>query len=162
MRLGLVAIGRLKAGPERALADRYVERARALARPLGLSGPEVAELPESRARRDADRRAEEAGALAARLPDGVLVVLDERGRALDSPGFADRLGGWRDAGRPAASFVVGGPDGLDEAIRARADLVLSFGALTIPHQIVRGLVAEQIYRALTILSCHPYHRGGER
>ncbi|GGK52112.1 23S rRNA (pseudouridine(1915)-N(3))-methyltransferase RlmH [Salinarimonas ramus] len=161
MRLALVAIGRLKAGPERALVDRYVERARALARPLGFSGPDLVEIAESKARREADRKAEEAAALAAKLPDGALVVLDERGRSLDSPTFASRLGGFRDAGRGAATFVIGGPDGLDETLRARADLVLSFGGLTIPHQIVRALVAEQTYRALTILSGHPYHRGGE-
>lgn len=161
MRLALVAVGRLKAGPERELTERYFGRAVALARPLGLSGPDMVELAESRARRDADRRAEEGAALLGRIGEGVVVALDERGRALDSRDFAARIGAWRDAGRPQTSFVIGGPDGLADAVRARADLVLSFGALTIPHQIVRALVAEQIYRAFTILGGHPYHRVGD-
>jgi len=171
VRLAIVAIGRLKAGPERELVERYLGRTGALARTLGLSGPDVAEIPEARARREADRRAEEGAAILAKAGDlakaglkageAALVVLDERGRALDSPAFAARLGSWRDAGRPAAIFVVGGPDGLAEEVRARADLVLSFGALTIPHQIVRALVAEQIYRASTLLAGHPYHRAGD-
>lgn len=167
MRLALVAVGRLKAGPERTLVERYLGRAGALARGLGLSGPDVIEISEARARREADRRAEEGAAILAKAGelakagDVAVVALDERGRALDSPGFATRLGGWRDAGRPAAAFVIGGPDGLAEEVRARADLVLSFGALTVPHQIVRVLVAEQIYRASTLLAGHPYHRAGD-
>lgn len=161
MRLAILAVGRLKAGPERELVERYVGRAGALARSLGLSGPDVAELPEGRARREADRRAEEGAAILAKAGEGIVIALDERGRALDSPGFAAALGGWRDSGRPSATFVIGGPDGLDESVRARADLVLSFGALTIPHQIVRVLVAEQVYRAFTILAGHPYHRAGD-
>jgi 23S rRNA (pseudouridine1915-N3)-methyltransferase len=131
VRLAILAVGRLKAGPERELVERYVGRAGALARSLGLSGPDVAELPEARAWREADRRAEEGAAILAKAGEGIVIALDERGRALDSPGFAAALGGWRDSGRPSATFVIGGPDGLDESVRARADLVLSFGALTI-------------------------------
>jgi small GTP-binding protein len=92
--------------------------------------------------------------------DGIAQTsLDERGTSLPSPDFAARLGRERDAGNLAASFVIGGADGLDVSLRDRAAIRLSFGALTIPHQIVRVLVLEQIYRALTILSGHPYHRG---
>jgi 23S rRNA (pseudouridine1915-N3)-methyltransferase len=102
--------------------------------------------------------AAEAAALLARSEASKLVVLDERAPSLTSTDFAERLRSWRDSGL-SASFVIGGPDGLDEAVRRRADLPLSFGQLTLPHQIVRVLVAEQIYRALTIVAGHPYHRG---
>ena len=103
--------------------------------------------------------AEEAGRLIAALPAGGMVVaLDERGKSLTSPDFAGHVGRARDAGRGAFAFVIGGPDGLAGEVRARADLVLSFGALTWPHQLVRVLLAEQLYRAMTILAGHPYHR----
>jgi 23S rRNA (pseudouridine1915-N3)-methyltransferase len=159
MRLDVLAIGRLKAGPERELVQRYAERLSGMARGLGLSGPRQFEAPESPARRDLDRKAEEAQLLLAQLPAGARVVLfDEGGRTLDSRKFASILGDWRDSGAPAAAFVIGGADGLGEALRAKADLVLSFGGMTLPHQIVRALVMEQLYRAATILSGHPYHR----
>ena len=160
MRLALLAIGRLKAGPERDLLDRYRGRVDALARSLGFSALELVEIPESRARRDADRRAEEGGALLSKASGAVLVVLDERGESLTSAALAACVAGWRDRGRDGLAWIVGGPDGLDGSVRNRADLLLSFGALTLPHQLVRVLVAEQIYRALTILAGHPYHRAG--
>lgn len=87
-----------------------------------------------------------------------MIALDERGRNLDSDGFAGRLAMARDAGTPAAALLIGGADGLDAQLRERAAWVLSFGALTIPHQIVRALVLEQLYRAMTIMAGHPYHR----
>lgn len=161
MRLSVVAVGRLKAGPERELVERYRHRIGAIGRSLGLTGLDLVELPESRARREEDRRAEEADALLARAAASVLVVFDERGQSLTSEVFASRIGAWRDEGRPAVACVIGGPDGLDPSLRARADLVLSFGALTLPHQIVRALVVEQLYRAVTILAGHPYHRTGD-
>lgn len=160
MRLSVVAVGRLKSGPERELVDRYRGRAEALGRSLGLAGPDIVELPEGRARRDADRRAEEAAAILARSGDAMLVAFDERGRSPTSAAFAERLAAWRDGGQPAVACVIGGPDGLDPSVRRRAGLVVSFGALTLPHQIVRVLVAEQLYRALTIIAGHPYHRAG--
>lgn len=161
MRLAIVAVGRLKAGPERELVERYVERAQGIGRALGVSGPDVIEIPESRARREADRRAEEAQALLERSADGARIALDERARSLPSEDFAARLAAFRDGGTRRLSFLVGGPDGLDPRARAACDLSLSFGALTLPHQIVRILLAEQAYRALTILSGHPYHRAGD-
>ncbi len=161
MKLAVIAVGRLKAGPERDLVERYRERLEATGRPAGFTGLDLVELPESRARRDADRKAEEAGALLARAGAAAIVAFDERGRSPTSEAFAARLGAWRDEGRPGAAFVIGGPDGLDESVRRRADLVVSFGSLTLPHQIVRALVLEQLYRAVTILTGHPYHRGGE-
>lgn len=161
MKLAIVAIGRLKGGPERELVERYRGRIAGMAGSLGCSGLDIVELPESRGRRADDRQAEEAAAIRARLPAGsALVIFDERGRALGSEAFAGRVRDWRDAARPAMACVVGGPDGLAQNLRDAADLTLSFGAMTLPHQIVRALVAEQIYRALTILSGHPYHRGG--
>ena len=161
MRLSVVAIGRLKAGPERELVERYRQRIDAIGRSLGVSGLDLVELPESRARREEDRRVEEGEALLARAGAAALIVFDEQGKSLASQDFARQVGAWRDAGRPALACLIGGPDGLDPAVRRRADLVLSFGALTLPHQIVRALVAEQLYRALTILSGHPYHRAGD-
>ena len=157
----LAAIGRLKAGPERELASRYRERAAQLGRGIGFPACDIAEFPESRARRAADRCAEEATALLVALPPGgVLLAYDERGRAdLGSAGSAERIGAWRDLGRPALVVAIGGPDGLDASIRTRADLILSFGAATLPHGLVRVLALEQLYRGLTILAGHPYHRG---
>ncbi|MFD0935812.1 23S rRNA (pseudouridine(1915)-N(3))-methyltransferase RlmH, partial [Methylobacterium trifolii] len=116
-----------------------------------------------RARRGADRCADEAAGLLVHLPaGGVLCAYDERGRAdLSSEDIAGRIGAWRDAGRAALVVVIGGADGLDASIRTRAELILSFGAATLPHGLVRVLVLEQLYRSLTILAGHPYHRGGE-
>ena len=160
MRLSVLAVGRLKSGPERDLVDRYRQRVEAIGRSLGIAAFEMVELAESRARREDDRRAEEAAALLERAGSAVLVAFDERGKSPTSEAFAARIKQWRDEGRPALTCVIGGPDGLDPKVRERADLVVSLGALTLPHQIVRALVAEQLYRALTILAGHPYHRAG--
>ena len=161
MRLVLAAVGRLKAGPERELASRYRDRAAQLGRGLGFPSCDSVEIPESRARRAPDRCVEEAAALATHRPaGGVLVAYDERGRAdLASEAMAERVAAWRDAARPALVVVIGGPDGLDASIRTRAELILSFGAATLPHGLVRVLALEQLYRSLTILAGHPYHRG---
>lgn len=161
MKLSLIAVGRLKAGPERELVERYRERVAASGRALGLSGLDVAEIPESRARREDDRRAEEAEAILARAGDTALLLFDERGERPSSADFARMIETARDSGTAGLAFVIGGPDGLDQSLRARARGVVSFGSLTMPHQIVRALVAEQIYRALTIMSGHPYHRAGQ-
>lgn len=159
MKLLLLAIGRLKAGPERELVARYADRCVAGGRKVGFTGFEMREIDESRARRPDDRKAEEAAALAASLPQGARkICLDERGKTMTSEEFSRKLGEWRDAGAPACALVIGGPDGLDPAFRDKADLTLAFGAMTWPHQIVRALAAEQLFRALTILSGHPYHR----
>ncbi len=160
MRLSLLAVGRLKNGPERELVERYRQRIDGMGRSFGLTGFDLVELPESRARREDDRRLEEASALLDRAGASVLVVFDERGKSPTSEAFAERIRHWRDEGRPGIACIIGGPDGLDPKVRQRADLVVSFGALTMPHQIVRALVAEQLYRALTIMAGHPYHRAG--
>jgi 23S rRNA (pseudouridine1915-N3)-methyltransferase len=157
VKLAVVAVGRLKAGPERELSERYRERIDALGRAHGFAPVQVAEIAESRARRGDHRRAEEAAAILEKAASDRLVVFDERGKSLTSEAFAARLAAWREEGG-SLTFVIGGPDGLDAPVRRRADLVLSFGALTLPHQLVRVLVLEQLYRALTILAGHPYHR----
>lgn len=159
MRVVVAAVGRMKSGAERDLADRYLDRLAKSGRAIGLRGVEVIELRESRAPEADRRRLEEAIALANVIPDGAaMVALDERGRNLDSAEIAGEIRVWRDSGRDAAVFVVGGADGLADELRRRADLVLSFGAATWPHQLVRVMLMEQLYRAATILSGHPYHR----
>lgn len=158
MRVSLISVGRLKAGLERDLAARYQERAVLAGRPLGLA-IESRELDESRARRAEQRRRDEAEAIRASVPPGApIVALDESGRAVDSPAFAKLVGAARDAGRGFLAIVIGGHDGLDEALHGSAEHVVAFGAMTWPHQLVRVMAAEQIYRAVTILAGHPYHR----
>jgi 23S rRNA (pseudouridine1915-N3)-methyltransferase len=159
MRITIAAIGRMKNGPERELVARYLERAQGSGKPLALTGFDVIELSESRAGSAAARKAEEAKGLRAALPDGITVMLDERGKSLTSDGFATQLARWRDDGRPAVSFVIGGADGIDPDYVRGADLSLSFSPMVWPHQLVRIMLAEQLYRATTILSGHPYHRG---
>jgi len=152
-------VGRLKAGPERELYARYAGRIAALRR-IGLEGLDLRELDESKARSPVERMAREGeDILAAVPPEAALVVFDERGKPADSAAFAAFIGRERDSGRKALWFAVGGAEGLDPAVRKRAGGVFSFGAMTLPHQIVRILAAEQIYRAMTILSGHPYHKG---
>lgn len=159
VRLVLFAVGRLKAGAERDLVARYLDRAVAVARTVGLTGVESREIDESRARSADLRKAEETRAIMALLPGGCrLCVLDERGSAMNSLAFAQDIGKARDGGVPQFALVIGGPDGVGPALRDRADLVLAFGAMTWPHQLVRVMAAEQIYRVVTILGGHPYHR----
>lgn len=149
----------MKNGPERELVARYLERAQGSGKPLALTGFDVHELTESRAGSAASRKAEEAKAIRATLPEGMLVMLDERGKSVSSEAFAAQLGRWRDDGRQAVGFVIGGADGIDPDFVKSADLVLSFSPMVWPHQLVRIMLAEQLYRATTILSGHPYHRG---
>jgi 23S rRNA (pseudouridine1915-N3)-methyltransferase len=158
MRIGVMAVGRLKDGPERELFARYIERARACGKPLGFSGFEIVEIAESRATRPADRKAEEAREILTRAAGSVLVCLDEHGRCRDSRGFASDLSARRVAGSRTLSFIIGGADGLDASILGASDGSVSFGAMTLPHQLVRVLLIEQLYRAMTILAGHPYHR----
>jgi 23S rRNA (pseudouridine1915-N3)-methyltransferase len=158
MRLCVLTIGRLKDGPERDLCERYATRALQSGRALGFSGPDIIELPESKARRPEDRKTEEAAALVARITQGYVLVLDERGKSTDSEAFAAELATARDRGTASCTLVIGGADGLDASVRGLATRVVSFGALTIPHQLVRVLVLEQLYRAMTIMGSHPYHR----
>ena len=158
MRLMICAVGRLKAGPERDLVARYAERLNASGRSLALGPLEIVEIDESRARRPEDRKAEEAGKLLAAAGQAQIVLLDENGPSLSSEAFAEKITAWRDGGVPALAFLIGGADGHGEAAKAKAGLSLCFGKMTWPHQIVRILLAEQLYRAATIIAGHPYHR----
>ena len=159
MRLAVVAIGRVKAGTDRELAERYRDRAAKAGRALGFKSIDIIELAESRAQRAGDRIAEEGLALAKTLNgDAVCVALDSAGAAQSSEAFAAQIGKWRDGGREAIFFIIGGADGLSDDVRRRADLTISFGKATWPHQLVRIMLLEQLYRAVTILSGHPYHR----
>lgn len=160
MRLAVIAIGRLKQGPERELSDRYRGRFDDIGRRLGFRGLDVHEIPESRARDSEQRIREEAASILALVPqEALLVALDERGKNIDSAAFAAHLGRWRDESVANTVFVVGGADGLSPELRRRVKLSVAFGAATWPHQIVRVMLLEQIYRAATILAGHPYHRG---
>jgi 23S rRNA (pseudouridine1915-N3)-methyltransferase len=159
MRLIVSAVGRLKDGPERALIERYQQRLTPLAKRLGLAPVTWHETGESRAGDAARRREEEGAALLKPLREAdFIVALDARGKALTSEAFARLLAEKRDAGARAAGIMIGGPDGLSDAARAAANLELSFGAITLPHGLARIVLAEQLYRAATILSGHPYHR----
>ena len=159
MRLIVAAVGRLKQGPERELATWYRKRAAATGRPLGWREVEIIEIRESRVQDRDRRRTEESIALANVIPDGgVVAVLDERGENLDSAALAGLIRQWRADSRTAACFIIGGADGLAPSLSERAKVRLAFGAATWPHQLVRIMLLEQIYRAGTILSGHPYHR----
>jgi 23S rRNA (pseudouridine1915-N3)-methyltransferase len=145
----LIAIGRLRGGPESELFDRYNARLRPRLT--------VVELPEERGSAVVIKRREGAAQLAALPRDAFVVPLDLGGSALDSEAFAARLGQWSDLSRPIC-FVIGGAEGLDRAVINRADHVLSLGVMTWPHFLVRAMLAEQLYRAQAILQGHPYHR----
>ena len=158
MLITVAAVGKLKAGPERELFDRYVTRSTAAGRGLGLTFT-TRELSESRAASAPARKDQEADAILAALPkQTVVVALDEGGKALDSRAFAERMARWRDEGAGDLAFAIGGPDGHGKVLLDKASLRLAFGPMTWPHQLARLMLAEQLYRAVTILSGHPYHR----
>ncbi|GAB1479064.1 23S rRNA (pseudouridine(1915)-N(3))-methyltransferase RlmH [Paracoccaceae bacterium] len=155
MRLHLCAVGRLRAGPERDLVNDYLQRFDRSGRALGLGPVQEHEVED---KKNAGMGAE-AELLARAVPAGaVLVTLDERGKLLTSPEFSALLAKWRDAGRQDLAFVIGGADGIDPGLRARADFSLSFGAMVWPHLLVRVMLAEQLNRAASILAGAPYHR----
>jgi 23S rRNA (pseudouridine1915-N3)-methyltransferase len=159
MRILVAAVGRLKQGPERELAADFRKRAGTIGRTLGFRDIEIVEIRESRAHDAERRRVEESIAIASVIPEqAVVVILDERGDSLDSAALAAMLRRWREENRSAVCFVIGGADGLAQNLRDRAKLKLAFGAATWPHQLVRIMLLEQLYRAGTILAGHPYHR----
>lgn len=158
MRIIVAAIGRMK-GPEAELAERYLKRANQAGRALGWKAVEVVEIRESKADEAMKRMLEESIALANVIPQGAAVaLLDEKGDALGSEALATELAAWRGNNVPAVVFMIGGADGLAASLRDKAQLRLSFGKATWPHQMVRVMLLEQLYRATTILSGHPYHR----
>ncbi len=151
MRLLILAAGKAKAGPEKALFETYAQR---LPQP-----PLLIEIEEKRPLSSPERKTKEAELLLAKLPEGAFAVaLDARGKTLSSEDFAKKLAGWRDQGRDLA-FLIGGADGHGEAVLVRADLKLSLGPMTWPHMLVRVLLAEQLWRAHSLNTGHPYHRG---
>jgi 23S rRNA (pseudouridine1915-N3)-methyltransferase len=159
MRLAIIAVGRLKRGPERELVERYRERFDEIGRKLGFRGLEIQEIPEGRARDPKSRIAGEAVAILAAIPPrSILVALDERGDNVDSDALAGHLARWRDDQIAASIFIIGGADGLSPELRRMAKLRVAFGSATWPHQMVRVMLLEQLYRAATILAGHPYHR----
>ena len=159
MRISLICVGRLKSGAERELFERYFKRLAESARSVGIAGVDFREIAGSRARRPDDRRSEEASAILAAIPAGAeLIALDEGGSSPTSAVWAADIERARDSSRPAYAVVIGGPDGLDASLRERAHRLIGFGAMTWPHQLVRVMACEQLYRAVSILSGHPYHR----
>lgn len=155
MRVQICAVGRLRSGPERDLIDDYILRFDKTGRALGL-GPAVEHEVEDK---KGGGMAAEADLLARAIPAGALVaVLDERGAVMSSPDFAAQLAKWRDGGRQDVAFVIGGADGIAPQLRDRAEFALSFGRMVWPHMLVRVMLAEQLYRAATILAGGPYHR----
>ena len=158
MLITIAAIGKIKAGPERALFERYIERTTGAGRSLALTLA-TREFVESRYAAVTARKDQEAEALLGAAPAGhVLIALDESGKSLDSRAFADKIAKWRDNGTPGLVFAIGGADGHGPALIQKSTFRLAFGPMTWPHQLARIMLAEQIYRAVTILSGHPYHR----
>lgn len=151
MRYTLIAVGRAKAGPERDLFEHFSKR---------INAPfELREVEEKKRLSGAELKRREANLLDAAVPDGaVRIALDEKGKDLTSRAFASKLGAWQDGGVRDVAFLIGGADGLESTLINKCDLRLCLGKQTWPHMLVRGLIAEQIYRAQCILSGHPYHR----
>ena len=159
MRLLIAAVGRLKQGPERDLFRHYLERIEMAGSKLGLAPVTVIEVPESRGPTAAARTAAEAMVMLGKVPSShKLICLDREGDQLGSAEFAGAIGKYRDSGTPGLAFLVGGAEGLAPEVLARADLKLSLGRMTLPHGLARIVLAEQLYRAATILAGHPYHR----
>ncbi len=157
MPLYLFSIGKPK-GAEAELLARYLKRIQPLAKSLGFGRFEQAQYTESRKDHAQARKKDEAEKLLAKLGSSdFLIALDEKGKGMDSRAFSLLLEKSRDEGR-AISFVIGGPDGLDQSIKEKADITLSLGSMTWPHQLASVLLMEQIYRALTMIAGHPYHR----
>lgn len=159
MRLLIAAVGRLKQGPERDLFAHYLARAEAIGRKLGVSPLTVIEVAEAKATAAKARSEAEAQALLGKVPSShKIVCLDPGGDQLGSEEFAKAMAKFRDGGAPGLAFLIGGADGLGLAPSFKADQVLSLSSMTLPHGLARIVLAEQIYRALTILAGHPYHR----
>lgn len=155
MRIQIAVVGRLRDAPEAALAADYIARAATAGRQIGFK---AIELTEVEARPQGDQRAE-AGALFRATPDDARkILLDERGAEWASRQMAEKLARWRDDGVPCTTFWIGGADGVSQSVKDQADEKLAFGRQTWPHRLVRVMISEQVYRAVTILCGTPYHR----
>jgi 23S rRNA (pseudouridine1915-N3)-methyltransferase len=160
MRLLILAVGNARGTSEGALTDDFVARANVFGKRLGFSSVTAEEIAVSKLRESKSRIADEGEKLAGKLPRGAQAIfLDARGKGMTSEDFAEMLGAMRDAGARDLAFLIGGPDGLDPGPAIKSSRSLAFGPQTWPHLMVRAMLAEQIYRALTILGGHPYHRG---
>ncbi len=158
MRLVIAAVGRTRQGAEADLMNNSRARANELARTLGFSGLDIIEV-EARGLTGTKRSEREAQLLLNAVPEGALCVsLDEKGKEMSSPAFAQWLGDLRDNGTKTCCFLIGGADGLSPVVKAKAAHILSLGPMTWPHLLVRTMLSEQLYRALSILAGHPYHR----
>ena len=154
MKVKIAAVGRLRAGPEADLVSDYLDRFNKTGRAHGLGPVTVHEIEAKKG-----GMAAEAQLLEKATQDCTpLCILDERGKVMSSPDFARLICNWRDQGRGQAAFVIGGADGIDPALRARADMALSFGKMVWPHMLIRAMLAEQLYRAAAITAGTPYHR----
>lgn len=161
MRIVIAAVGRLKTEAERQLVDEYLKRFNGAGRSIGLGQAAVIDTPESRNANADLRKSEEAARLLKLAADSTAIaVLDGGGKALSSEAFASLIGRWRDGGTRTGVFLIGGPDGHGPEALARATIRLSLGPMTLTHGLARVVLAEQLYRAATILAGHPYHRGG--
>lgn len=159
MKLTVAAVGKLKAGPERDLYDRYAGRIGPVGKQAGLGPLTTQEIPESRKKSASERQAEESAQVLERIGGGCMILaLDERGKGMTSEAFANMLADYRDSGAAQVAFVIGGADGHGEEMRSQAARLISLGPMTMAHGLARVVLAEQIYRAITILTGHPYHR----
>ena len=159
MKIKLIAVGRLKPGPEADLIKDYQRRFDGLSGTLGFARLEIRELELKKRIDGPERKRLEGDLILGEIPQGAHVIaLDERGKTETSKSFAARLAAQRDEGVRDLVLVIGGADGLSDAVRARADQLLGFSPLTWPHMLVRVMLTEQLYRALSILANHPYHR----
>ncbi|HSF95526.1 MAG TPA: 23S rRNA (pseudouridine(1915)-N(3))-methyltransferase RlmH [Thermohalobaculum sp.] len=155
MRITIAAVGRLKRGPEQLLVNDYLGRIGPLGRKLALGPAILTEIDERKARTG---QQQSAALIAAVAPGAFAIALDERGEAVSSTGFARMLEELRDRGTPETVFLIGGADGHDDALRANVGGMISFGPMVWPHMLARVMLAEQLYRAISILSGAPYHR----
>ena len=159
MKIFIASIGRLKSEEEKPLFTKYLKRCRSISKAIGINSIDLIELAESRNQNTAKRKEEESKSILAALPNPeFLVTLDQTGKSLGSSDLSQLIQNQRSQNTKNLAFVIGGADGLSEGILAKSNLVLAFGAMTWPHQLVRVMLAEQIYRSFTILSKHPYHR----
>lgn len=159
MKLMILAVGRMKSGPEQELYKKYADRISKSGKALHLVGPDLIEIPESRAESSEKRKIDEAHALLASAGEGVdIIMLDENGKDMSSREFANLIKELQDSGTQKLAFAIGGPDGHGDLLKLKAVRKIRLGSMTWPHQLARILLVEQLYRAITIFSGHPYHR----
>ena len=160
MRLEILAVGQMRGTSEEQLVTTYTDHAIKAGRQMGFDGPHLSEVKERKGASGEAKQRQEAGLVQAALAQrqGLTVMLDETGKTLTSRDFAKQLKSWQETGAPQISFVIGGADGLSDTLRQRSDYLLSLGTMTWPHMLARALLCEQLWRAISILGNHPYHR----